>query len=217
MSARWAISAGPTSMMKPQGDREGVPRPCGNHLHRERSEADSERSIEQLARTGHKLIFTTSFGFMEPTLKVAKKYPNVMFEHATASSATRTWRPIPPSFMKALHYRQDRRQDDQDEHSRLCRCHADSGSDRRINAFYLGAKIGQPERQDQDCLVNAWFDPARKAMPPRRCWTRVPLSSPSTRIARRRCSRQPRAANSPSASLGHDPIRAEQHPVLDHR
>jgi hypothetical protein len=30
-------------------------------------EADSERAIEQLARTGHGLIFTTSFGFMEPT------------------------------------------------------------------------------------------------------------------------------------------------------
>ena len=32
---------------------------------------DSERSIEQLARAGNKLIFTTSFGYMEPTLKVA--------------------------------------------------------------------------------------------------------------------------------------------------
>ena len=45
--------------------------------------ADAERSIEQLARTGHKLIFTTSFGFMDATLKVANKYPNVFFEHAT--------------------------------------------------------------------------------------------------------------------------------------
>src|ERR1700719_208452 len=44
---------------------------------------DSERSIEQLARAGNKLIFTTSFGYMDPTLKVAKKYPNVHFEHAT--------------------------------------------------------------------------------------------------------------------------------------
>src|SRR6202142_2287049 len=44
---------------------------------------DSERSIEQLARTGHKLIFTTSFGYMDPTIKVAKKYPKVNFEHAT--------------------------------------------------------------------------------------------------------------------------------------
>src|SRR5262249_16897574 len=44
---------------------------------------DTERATEQLARAGNKLIFTTSFGFMEPTVKVAKKYPNVMFEHAT--------------------------------------------------------------------------------------------------------------------------------------
>jgi basic membrane protein A and related proteins len=32
---------------------------------------------------GNKLIFTTSFGYMDPTLKVAKKYPDVHFEHAT--------------------------------------------------------------------------------------------------------------------------------------
>jgi basic membrane protein A and related proteins len=44
---------------------------------------DAERAIEQLARAGNKLIFTTSFGYMDPTLKVAKKYPNVHFEHAT--------------------------------------------------------------------------------------------------------------------------------------
>src|SRR5229473_835960 len=44
---------------------------------------DAERSIEQLVRAGNKLIFTTSFGYMDPTLKVAKKYPNVHFEHAT--------------------------------------------------------------------------------------------------------------------------------------
>src|SRR5258706_5018049 len=42
---------------------------------------DSERSIEQLARAGHKLIFTTSFGYMDPTVKVAKKYPSIFFEH----------------------------------------------------------------------------------------------------------------------------------------
>jgi basic membrane protein A len=44
---------------------------------------DSERSIEQLARTGHQLIFTTSFGYMDPTIKVAGRYPKVDFEHAT--------------------------------------------------------------------------------------------------------------------------------------
>jgi basic membrane protein A and related proteins len=45
--------------------------------------ADAERVIEQLASSGHKLIFTTSFGFMNPTLKVAQRHPEVFFEHAT--------------------------------------------------------------------------------------------------------------------------------------
>src|ERR1700744_4841640 len=45
--------------------------------------AGAEGPIEQLARTGHKLIFPTSFGFMDATRKVANKYPNVFLEHAT--------------------------------------------------------------------------------------------------------------------------------------
>ena len=44
---------------------------------------DAERVIRQMAATGNKLIFTTSFGFMNPTVKVAKQFPNVKFEHAT--------------------------------------------------------------------------------------------------------------------------------------
>ncbi len=45
--------------------------------------ADAERVIRKLASTGHNLIFTTSFGYMNPTLKVAKDFPDVKFEHAT--------------------------------------------------------------------------------------------------------------------------------------
>src|SRR5205823_1165169 len=45
--------------------------------------ADAERVIRQLAADGNQLIFTTSFGYMEPTLKVAKQFPKVKFEHAT--------------------------------------------------------------------------------------------------------------------------------------
>lgn len=44
---------------------------------------DAERVIRQMAQSGHDLIFTTSFGFMNPTLKVAKQFPDVKFEHAT--------------------------------------------------------------------------------------------------------------------------------------
>lgn len=45
--------------------------------------ADSERVIRKLASSGNKIIFTTSFGYMNPTNKVAKQFPDVKFEHAT--------------------------------------------------------------------------------------------------------------------------------------
>lgn len=45
--------------------------------------ADAERVIRKLASSGHNLIFTTSFGYMNPTVKVAKQFKNVKFEHAT--------------------------------------------------------------------------------------------------------------------------------------
>ena len=48
-----------------------------------REGADAERVIQQLASTGHRLIFATSFGFMNAVIKVAKRFPKVKFEHAT--------------------------------------------------------------------------------------------------------------------------------------
>jgi simple sugar transport system substrate-binding protein len=45
--------------------------------------ADTVRVLHELASGGNGIIFATSFGFMEPTLKVAKQFPNVKFEHAT--------------------------------------------------------------------------------------------------------------------------------------
>ncbi|WP_322990643.1 BMP family ABC transporter substrate-binding protein [Hoeflea sp.] len=44
---------------------------------------DAERAIERFARSGCGIIFTTSFGFMDQTLAIAAKFPDVKFEHAT--------------------------------------------------------------------------------------------------------------------------------------
>jgi basic membrane protein A and related proteins len=44
---------------------------------------DAERVIRDLARQGNRLIFTPSFGYMEPTLKVAREFPEVKFESIT--------------------------------------------------------------------------------------------------------------------------------------
>ncbi|WP_106477662.1 BMP family ABC transporter substrate-binding protein [Phytohalomonas tamaricis] len=45
--------------------------------------ASAERVIRNLATSGNQLIFTTSFGYMNPTIKVAQQFPKVTFEHAT--------------------------------------------------------------------------------------------------------------------------------------
>ena len=45
--------------------------------------ADAERALTQMALQGADIIFTTSFGYMDPTINVAAKFPNVKFEHAT--------------------------------------------------------------------------------------------------------------------------------------
>jgi len=50
---------------------------------------DATRVIRELAKQGNEIIFTTSFGYMEPTLKVAKEFPNIKFEHMTGYKRTK--------------------------------------------------------------------------------------------------------------------------------
>lgn len=44
---------------------------------------DAERVLTELANKGNQLIFATSFGFMNPTVRVAQRFPKIYFEHAT--------------------------------------------------------------------------------------------------------------------------------------
>jgi basic membrane protein A and related proteins len=46
-------------------------------------EADAERVLTRLARPGHKVIFATSYGYMDATLKVAERFPDVVFLHCS--------------------------------------------------------------------------------------------------------------------------------------
>ena len=62
---------------------------------------DSERVIQQLAQRGHELIFTTSFGFMNPTIRVAERFPTCCSSTRPASSGHPMWRPIPPASTRA--------------------------------------------------------------------------------------------------------------------
>ena len=55
----------------------------GGYIENVPENADAVRAIRKLAASGHDLIFTTSFNYMDQTLEVAKEFPNVKFEHAT--------------------------------------------------------------------------------------------------------------------------------------
>ena len=126
-------------------------------------EADSERAIEQLARTGHGLIFTTSFGFMEPTLKVARKYPNVKFEHATG------FKRAPNVSTYAAKFHEGRYIIGQ-----IAGKMTKSGTIgyvgafpipeviAGINSYFLGAQSVNPNVKIKVVWANSWYDPAKE-------------------------------------------------------
>src|SRR5664279_80021 len=65
---------------------------------------DAERVIRELAASGNTLIFTTSFGYMNPTIKVATAFPNVDFEHATGYKTAKNVGIYNARFYEAVSY-----------------------------------------------------------------------------------------------------------------
>ncbi len=127
-------------------------------------ENDSERSIEQLARAGHGLIFTTSFGFMEPTLKVAKKFPALKFEHATGYKRSENVATYSAKFHEGRYIIGQIA--GKMTKSNIVGYVASfpipevvSG----INAFMLGAQSVNPNIKIKIVWANTWFDPGKEA------------------------------------------------------
>lgn len=124
---------------------------------------DAERVIRDLVATGHKLIFTPSFGYMEPTLKVAKEFPDVRFESITG------YKTAPNVAVANARYYEGRYL-------------AGVASGRMttsnvagyvagfpipevlqgINAFALGMRSVNPKAEVKVVWLNAWFDPTRE-------------------------------------------------------
>ena len=125
---------------------------------------DSERSIEQLARAGNKLIFTTSFGYMEPTLKVAKKYPNVHFEHATGykrdkNMSTYSGRFYEGRYIQGIIAAKMSKAGVLGYIGSFPIPEVISG----INATILGAQTINPNIKVKIIWANSWFDPGKEA------------------------------------------------------
>jgi simple sugar transport system substrate-binding protein len=127
-------------------------------------ENDSERAIEQLARTGHNLIFTTSFGYMEPTLKVAKKFPKVKFEHATGFKRADNVSTYAAKFHEGRYIiGQIAGKMTKTNTVGYIVSFPIPEVVAGINAFMLGAQSVNPNLKVKIVWVNSWFDPGKEA------------------------------------------------------
>jgi simple sugar transport system substrate-binding protein len=125
---------------------------------------DAERSIVQLARTGHQLIFTTSFGYMDPTLKVAKQFPKAKFEHATGfkrapNMGTYSGRFYEGRYIQGVIAGKMSKKGVLGYIASFPIPEVISG----INATILGAQSVNPDIKVKVIWVNTWFDPGKEA------------------------------------------------------
>ena len=125
---------------------------------------DAERVIRQLASTGHELIFTTSFGFMNPTLKVAKRFPKVKFEHATGYKRSDNLATYSARFYEGR-YISGIIAGKISKTNRIGYVASFPIPEvvRGINAFFLGARSVNPDIAISIVWVNTWYDPGKES------------------------------------------------------
>ncbi|WP_395516137.1 BMP family ABC transporter substrate-binding protein [Pseudorhizobium flavum] len=125
---------------------------------------DAERAIERMARSGCAMVFTTSFGFMDATIKVAEKFPDVKFEHATGFKAAENVATYNSRFYEGRYIQ-----------GQIAAKISDKGVAgyiasfpipevvMGINAFILGAQSVNPDFKLKVVWANTWFDPGKEA------------------------------------------------------
>jgi basic membrane protein A len=124
---------------------------------------DAERVIRQLASSDHSLVFTTSFGFMNPTVRVARQFPQVKFEHATGYQTAPNLAVYNARFYEgravcgaiAGHMSQ----------SGICGYIASFPIPEvvmGINSFTLAAQKVNPDFRVNVVWVNSWYDPGKE-------------------------------------------------------
>jgi basic membrane protein A len=122
---------------------------------------DAERVIRDYAQQGYDIIFTTSFGYMDPTLAVAQEYPDQYFEHCSGyktneNMATYFGRMYQPRYLSGLVAGR------MTEANKIGYVAAFPIPEviRGINAFTLGVRAVNPEATVHVVWTSTWFDPA---------------------------------------------------------
>ena len=125
--------------------------------------ADAERVIRELASTGSQLVFTTSFGYMNPTIKVAKQFPKVAFEHATGYKTDKNVGIYNARFYEGRYLNGVIA-------GKMTKTNVAGYVGafpipevlQGINAFTRGMRSVNPKAEVKVVWVNAWFDPGRE-------------------------------------------------------
>ena len=125
--------------------------------------ADAERVIRDLAGQGNKLIFGTTFGYMEPMLKVAADTADVKFEHATgykqaANMNTYDSRTYQGAYMAGVVAGKMTKSNTLGVVASI----PIPEVTRNINSFTLGAQSVNPKVKTKVVWVNEWFNPPKE-------------------------------------------------------
>ena len=125
--------------------------------------ADAERVLRDMATQGNKLIFGTTFGYMEPMLKVAPDFKDVKFEHATGykqADNMRTYdsRTYEGAYMAGVIAGKMTKSNTLGVVASI----PIPEVIRNINAFTLGAQSSNPKVKTKVVWVNGWFDPPKE-------------------------------------------------------
>ena len=125
---------------------------------------DSARVIRELAKKGNDIIFTTSFGYMDHTLRVAKEFPNVKFEHITGykrspNMATGNIRFYEGRYVQGVVAGMMTKSNKIGYIASFPIPEVIQG----INAFGIGLRSVNPKAEVSVIWVNSWYDPVKEA------------------------------------------------------
>jgi simple sugar transport system substrate-binding protein len=125
--------------------------------------ADAERVIRELVQGGSAIVFTTSFGYMNPTEKVAKQFPNVKFAHATGYKSGPNFANYNARFYEGR-YLTGIIGGKMTKSNILGYVAAFPIPEvlQGINAFAMGARSVNPKAEVRVIWVNSWYDPGKE-------------------------------------------------------
>ncbi len=125
--------------------------------------ADAERVIRDMAGQGNKLIFGTTFGYMEPMLNVAADHPDVKFEHATGYKTAENMRTYDSRTYEGA-YMAGVIAGKMTQSNTLGVVASIPIPEvvRNINSFTLGAQSTNPKITTKVVWVNEWFNPPKE-------------------------------------------------------